>query len=338
MWKDLSMREKAALIKMAVDNEVYDLGDIKDTYNKFTTGGPLNDTPPPQSGRPQPQRSTNRKKRFWETEEEYQQRLQREKEWEEYKRKNFSAPEETEEENAEKARKTEETRQAYLNSPEVQRKIAEEKAAFKKMFGVKTQNSKSLERAAALTDNIAQSQRKQVKQLQQDINTAINQQEEQRKDEAKQIQNFGYSMLTRAELGLSGLSLLGAYSNWRKWKTASSVVKRAIGNLLQKAQKPSQIGGTVIDTIQAYDAFQKDDTAEGIYNGLSGLLGIAGSIGASDIFRSSRYYRPTLDNAFDIAGVTQNALDFAKKGAESLLGVDSIFNLGTSDTSDNNKE
>ena len=48
MWKDLSMREKAALIKMAVDNEVYDLGDIKDTYNKFTTGGPLNDTPPPK--------------------------------------------------------------------------------------------------------------------------------------------------------------------------------------------------------------------------------------------------------------------------------------------------
>lgn len=39
MWKDLSMLERAAFIKLGVDNGVYDINEIKDSYNKYKDGG-----------------------------------------------------------------------------------------------------------------------------------------------------------------------------------------------------------------------------------------------------------------------------------------------------------
>ena len=39
MWKDLSMQEKAALMKIAVDGGVYSIDDIANTYNKYKGGG-----------------------------------------------------------------------------------------------------------------------------------------------------------------------------------------------------------------------------------------------------------------------------------------------------------
>ncbi len=39
MWKDLSMLERAALIKLGVDNGVYDINEIRDSYNKYKDGG-----------------------------------------------------------------------------------------------------------------------------------------------------------------------------------------------------------------------------------------------------------------------------------------------------------
>lgn len=43
MWKDLDMREKAALIKVAVANGIITLPEIRQAYNKFAQGGDLND-------------------------------------------------------------------------------------------------------------------------------------------------------------------------------------------------------------------------------------------------------------------------------------------------------
>lgn len=43
MWKDLGMREKAALIKVAVANGIINLPEIRQAYNKFAQGGDLND-------------------------------------------------------------------------------------------------------------------------------------------------------------------------------------------------------------------------------------------------------------------------------------------------------
>ena len=39
MWKDLSMSERAAFIKLGVDNGVYDMNEIRDSYNKYKDGG-----------------------------------------------------------------------------------------------------------------------------------------------------------------------------------------------------------------------------------------------------------------------------------------------------------
>lgn len=41
MWKDLSIKEKAALINIGVKNGLYDLEDIKSSYNKYAEGGPI---------------------------------------------------------------------------------------------------------------------------------------------------------------------------------------------------------------------------------------------------------------------------------------------------------
>ena len=39
MWKDLSMGEKAALIKIAVDSGIHSIDDIVNTYNSYAKGG-----------------------------------------------------------------------------------------------------------------------------------------------------------------------------------------------------------------------------------------------------------------------------------------------------------
>ena len=51
------------------------------------------------------------------------------------------------------------------------------------------------------------------------------------------------------------------------------------------------------------------------YNGASGILGVAGTIGASDIFRG-RY--PMVDRFLDTSGIIQNAGDFIKFGYDTL--------------------
>lgn len=120
--------------------------------------------------------------------------------------------------------------------------------------------------------------------------------------------------VTAAELGLSGASLLGAYSNWRNWINSSIAAKRNIANILQKAQLPMQIGGTLIDSYQTYDAIQRNNDFEKYYNLGSAGLGVGGSIGAADMFRNARLNYPYIDRIFDTAGVIQNTGDFIKFG------------------------
>ena len=42
MWKDLSLKDKSALMQIMVNNGIYDLSTIRDTYNKFAEGGEKN--------------------------------------------------------------------------------------------------------------------------------------------------------------------------------------------------------------------------------------------------------------------------------------------------------
>lgn len=43
-WRDLSMKDKAYYIKLALDNNISDLDIIRDTYDKYAKGGKLDDT------------------------------------------------------------------------------------------------------------------------------------------------------------------------------------------------------------------------------------------------------------------------------------------------------
>ena len=124
------------------------------------------------------------------------------------------------------------------------------------------------------------------------------------------------SLATIGELGLSGTSLLGAYSNWRNWANAANATKRTIANLLQKAQAPAQLGGVGIDAYQTLDAYG-NNAFDTYYNGASGVLGSAGTIGAMDVFRG-RY--PKVDRALDVMGILQNAGDFLKFGYDKIIG------------------
>lgn len=133
-------------------------------------------------------------------------------------------------------------------------------------------------------------------------------------DKANDLKKGLKATITAAELGLSGASLLGAYANWRNWATAANLTKRGIANLLQKAQAPMQEAGALIDGYQTMDAYENNDF-DTYYNGASGILGVAGTVGASDIFRG-RY--PMVDRVLDTSGIIQNAGDFIKFGYDTL--------------------
>ena len=144
--------------------------------------------------------------------------------------------------------------------------------------------------------------------------------EEQRQEKLNKVNDYKLglkSLVNAAELGLSGGSLLGAWANYKNWATAASASKRTIANLLQKAQAPMQLSGTLIDGYQTLDAINNKDEFNKYYNAGSAGLGLAGYIGAKDVFRG-RY--PWIDRTLDALGVIQNSGDFVKFGYDTLKG------------------
>lgn len=144
--------------------------------------------------------------------------------------------------------------------------------------------------------------------------------EKQRQEKLDKVNDYKLginSLITAAELGLSGGSLLGAYANYKNWATAANASKRTIANLLQKAQAPMQLSGTLIDGYQTLDAINNKDEFNKYYNAGSAGLGLAGYIGAKDIF-IGKY--PWIDRTLDVLGIIQNSGDFIKFGYDSLKG------------------
>ena len=142
--------------------------------------------------------------------------------------------------------------------------------------------------------------------------------EKQRQEKLDKVNDYKLgikSLITAAELGLSGGSLLGAYANYKNWATATSASKRAIANLLQRAQAPMQLSGTLIDGYQTLDAATNNDDFNTYYNAGSAGLGLAGYIGAKDVFRG-KY--PWIDRTLDVLGIIQNSGDFVKFGYDNL--------------------
>ena len=301
-WSDLSMKDRASYIKLMVENGIYNLNSIRTIYNFFAEGGPI------KAIRATP----TLKKKSWETDEEDKERI------------NSYSDVDTAAIIAENQRIIEENkrnRQQYLQTEEGKRRQAQIQEEDTKLFNnikVPIQNTSSLNRSANMIQNSLQSEVDKAKSLNNEIEEGAKLQQQERLDKLNDYKKGIESTVTALELGLSGASLLGAYSNYRNWANSANVVKKTLANLLQKAQLPMQVGGTMIDTYQTFDAIQSREPFETYYNGASMGLGAAGSIGASDIFLNSRFHNPKVDRVLDVLGVLQNTGDFIKFGYDTL--------------------
>ena len=150
-----------------------------------------------------------------------------------------------------------------------------------------------------------------------EIKTLGEEQRQEKLDKANDYKLGIKSLITAAELGLSGGSLLGAWANYKNWATAANASKRTIANLLQRAQAPMQLSGTLIDGYQTLDAINNEDEFNKYYNAGSAGLGLAGYIGARDVFRGQY---PYIDRTLDALGIIQNSGDFIKFGYDYLKG------------------
>ena len=302
-WDNLSMADRATYIKLGLDSGITDLKVIRDTYNKYAEGGPVT----------RPTRATpTLKRKSWETDEEYEERI------------NSYSNVDTAAIIAENQRIMEENKrnmQQYLQTEEGKRRQAQIREEDTKLFNiirVPVQNTSSLNRVANMIQDSLQSEVNKAKSLSNEIEEGAKLQQQERLDELNNYKKGIEATATALELGLSGASLLGAYSNYRNWANSANLAKRTLANLLQKAQLPMQVGGTMIDAYQTFDAIQSGEPFETYYNGTSMGLGAAGSIGASDVFLNSRFHNPKVDRVLDVLGVFQNAGDFIKFGYDTL--------------------
>lgn len=301
-WSDLSMKDRASYIKLMVENGIYNLNSIRSIYNSFAEGGPIKAT----------RATPTLKKKSWETDEEYEERI------------NSYSNVDTAAIIAENQRIIEENkrnRQQYLQTEEGKRRQAQIQEEDTELFNnikVPIQNTSSLNRSANIIQDSLQSEVDKAKSLSNEIEEGAKLQQQERLDKLNDYKKGIEATVTALELGLSGASLLGAYSNYRNWVNSANVAKKTLANLLQKAQLPMQVGGTMIDAYQTFDAIQSEEPFETYYNGTSMGLGTAGSIGASDVFLNSRFHNPRVDRVLDVLGVLQNTGDFIKFGYDTL--------------------
>lgn len=302
-WSDLSMKDRASYIKLAVENGIYNLNSIRTIYNSFAGGGPI------KAIRATP----TLKKKSWETDEEYKERISS------YSKVDTAA---IIAENQRIIEENKRNRQQYLQTEEGKRRQAQIQEEDTKLFNnikVPIQNTSSLNRSANIIQDSLQSEVDKAKSLSNEIKEGAKLQQQERLDKLNDYKKGIEATITALELGLSGASLLGAYSNYRNWANSANVAKKTLANLLQKAQLPMQVGGTMIDAYQTFDAIQSGEPLETYYNAASMGLGTAGSIGASDVFLNSRFHNPKVDRVLDVLGVLQNTGDFIKFGYDTLI-------------------
>lgn len=301
-WSDLSMKDRASYIKLMVENGIYNLNSIRTIYNSFAEGGPI------KAMRATP----TLKKKSWETDEEYKERISS------YSKVDTAA---IISENQRIIEENKRNRQQYLQTEEGKRRQAQIQEEDTKLFNnikVPIQNTSSLNRSANMIQDSLQSEIDKAKSLNNEIEEGAKLQQQERLDKLNDYKKGIEATVTALELGLSGAPLLGAYSNYRNWANSANVAKKTLANLLQKAQLPMQVGGTMIDAYQTFDAIQSGEPFETYYNAASIGLGTAGSIGASDVFLNSRFHNPKVDRVLDVLGVLQNTGDFIKFGYDTL--------------------
>ena len=301
-WSDLSMKDRASYIKLMVENGIYNLNSIRTIYNSFAGGGPVKAT----------RATPTLEKKSWETDEEYEERINS------YNNVDTAA---LIAENQRIIEENKRNRQQYLQTEEGKRRQAQIQEEDTKLFNnikVPIQNTSSLNRSANIIQNTLQSEVDKAKSLSNEIGEGAKLQQQERLDKLNDYKKGIEATVNALELGLSGASLLGAYSNYRNWANSANVAKKTLANLLQKAQLPMQVGGTMIDAYQTFGTIQSEEPFETYYNAASMGLGTAGSIGASDVFLNSRFHNPKVDRVLDVLGVLQNTGDFIKFGYDTL--------------------
>ena len=286
-WNDLTMQERADVISMAVKAGLRDIDSIRSFYAESTK----QDNKYEIGGPVKPRRASNGNRFATMTDAELEASV---KATDEYWKQQQQAP-------------------SIAKSPE------EVEAEFREDYPEGHEGSSTLQHLSNLFDQAAE---QQFPITAEGYKEAIDNQVEEQVDKWHDYKKGVEAAITATELGLSGASLLGSYANWRNWANAASATKRGIANLLQKAQLPMQIGGTLIDGAQTYMALQEGDDFNAKYNGISAGLGTAGSVGASDVFLNSRFHNQKIDRVFDVLGIIQNAGDFLKFGYDNLLGGD----------------
>jgi hypothetical protein len=272
---------------------------------KHAFGGPI-----PKATRATP----TLKRKSWETDEEYKERISS------YSKVDTAA---IIAENQKIIEENKRNRQQYLQTEEGKRRQAQIQKEDTKLFkniNVPIQNTSSLDRSANMIQKSFQSEVNKAKSLGNEIKGGAELQQQERLDKLNDYKKGIEATATALELGLSGASLLGAYSNYMNWVNSANVAKKTLANILQKAQLPMQVGGTMIDAYQTFDAIQNGEPFETYYNASSMGLGAVGSIGASDVFLNSRFHNPRVDRILDTFGILQNTGDFIKFGYDTLAG------------------
>lgn len=257
----------------------------------------LEDIPPVTT----PRRSGNKKKHSWETEEEYQERIAK------YTPEYVS---QVEKENKIKLENDRKALEEYNNSEEGKSRtklVQEQDNAFFENMKVHSKNDSSFREQYSKVSKAVQNKIDTTK-IGNAITNAAKDKENERLEKWRHYKNLTDATITATELALSGGSLLGAYANYKNWANAANVTKRTIANLLQKAQLPMQVGGLGIDGIQTVGGIINNAPFETYYNGGSSLLGVAGSLGAADLFPDR------VDRVLDVLGIIQNTGDFIKFG------------------------
>lgn len=286
-WNDLTMQERADVISMAVKAGLRDIDSIRSFYAESTK----QDNKYEIGGPIKPRRSSNGNRFATMTDAE------------------LEAP----------VKATDEYWEQQQQAPSIAKSPEEVEAEFREAYPKGHEASSDLQHMSNL---FTQATEQQFPITAEGYREAINNQVEEKVNKWKDYKKGVEAAVTATELGLSGASLLGSYANWRNWANAVSATKRGIANLLQRAQLPMQIGGTLIDGAQTYMALQEGDDFNAKYNGISAGLGTAGSVGASDVFLNSRFHNQKIDRVLDVLGIIQNAGDFLKFGYDNLLGGD----------------
>ena len=190
MWKDLSIQEKAALINIGVKNGLYDLEDIKNSYNKYAEGGDLQGATPRRA-------TPSKQRKSWETDEDYERRMLT---YDESKVDSIKL------ENERLKEQDRINRETYLKTKEGQQKqlkIQKEDSTISSMLHVPQQETSSLHHANNVVMDAMRSKIDNA-QLAEDTKEAIEQQYQDKLDKWHDYKKSIESTITGLELGLSG--------------------------------------------------------------------------------------------------------------------------------------